>query len=109
LEAYASCRQSVDCWTGKLKDKDAAVREKAAYELGQIGDPKALDALISIVGDQNELVRWGVIFAFSKFNSNKPIAAIRDLVENKEKGNPRFKVVNNKYTRLAARLKRTGK
>lgn len=109
LEAYASCRQNVDCWIGKLKDKDPAVREKAAYELGQIGDPKALDALISIVGDQNELVRWGVIFAFSKFNSKKPVAAIKDLVEKKEKGNPRFKAVDNKYTRLAARLKRTGK
>ncbi len=109
LEAYASCKQNADCWIGKLKDKDPAVREKAAYELGQIGDPKAIDALISVVGDQNELVRWGVIFAFSRLNSKKPIAAIEQLVEKTEKGNPRFKVVNNKYTRLVARLKRTGK
>jgi HEAT repeat protein len=109
LEAYSACKQSVDCWIGKLKDQNPAVREKAAFELGQLSDPKSLDALIEVIGDPSELVRWAVIFALGRLNSNKPIAAIDNLVENLEKGNPRFKIVNNKYERLIARLKRTGK
>ncbi len=109
LKVYAECKQNVDCWIGKLKSSEPEVREKAAYELGQLKDPKAIDPLIALIDDNNELVRWGVIFAFSRLNAKKPIAAIEDLVENKEKGNPRFKNVNNKYKRLIARLKRTAK
>lgn len=109
IEAFAACKQSVDCWIGKLKDPDAAIREKAAFELGQLADAKAVDPLIGLIADPSELVRWAVIFAFSRLNSAKPIAAIEELVEEKEKGNPRFKIVNNKYERLIAKLKRTAK
>ncbi len=109
LEAYAACKQDVGCWIGKLKDSNAEVREKATYELGQLGDPKAIDPLIGIIGDPVETVRWGAIFAFSRLNSKKPIEAIEELVNKTEKGSRRFKVVNNKYQRLVAKLKRTGK
>ena len=108
LDAYATCKQTVACWVGKLKDPDTSIREKAAYELGQIGDAKALDPLIATIGDSSELVRWGVIFALNKLNSKKPIEAIETLVSKTEKGSTRFKVVNLKYSRLLAKLKRTG-
>ena len=109
LKVYAECKQGVDCWIGKLKSPEPEVREKAAYELGQLKDPKSIDPLIAVIADGNELVRWGVIFAFSRLNAKKPIAAIEELIEKTEKGNPRFKIVNNKYKRLIARLKRTAK
>ncbi len=109
LEAYAVCKKDVDCWIGKLKDPSAEVREKTAYELGQLGDPKAIDPLIGVIGDPSELTRWGVITAFSRLNSKKPIEAIEKLVNKTEKGSTRFKRVNNKYKRLVAKLKRTGK
>lgn len=109
LNAYASCKKKVACWIDKLEADKAEVREKAAYELGQLGEEKAIEPLIEAADDPSELVRWGVIFAFSKLDSKKPIPALEELVYEKEKGSPRFKVVNSKYKRLIARLKRTGK
>ncbi|HOX46772.1 MAG TPA: HEAT repeat domain-containing protein [Myxococcota bacterium] len=107
LETYAACKDSVDCWIGKLKDPAVPVREKAAYELGRLGDKKALDPLIGLLGDQNENVRFAIIFALDKMHSRKPLEAIEELVA-KEKGSARFKVVNFNYELLAARLARAG-
>jgi HEAT repeat protein len=107
IEAYQQCKQNVNCWIGKLGDKQAAVREKAAYELGRLKDTQAVDAMIKAMSDGSENVRFAVIWALGKINSKKPIEAIEDLVK-KEKGSTRFKVVDFNYQLLAARLSRTG-
>lgn len=107
LEAYAQCKQDMNCWIGKLSEKNVAVRDKAVYELGRIGDVRAIDALTKIVGDESENVRYGLIWAFDRLKSKKAIAAIDNQME-KEKGSARFSKVNNDYQLLLARLGRTG-
>ncbi|MBN2498663.1 MAG: HEAT repeat domain-containing protein [Deltaproteobacteria bacterium] len=109
VEAFAACKQNVDCWIGKLKSKEAPIREKAVYELGRLGDKRAVDALVQILNDDDINVRWALANAFSRLNSPKPIEPIDELVETKEKGSTRFKEVNEKYKRVAARLRRTAK
>jgi len=107
LEAYQQCQQKAQCWIGKLSDKEAAVREKAAYELGRLKSPEALDALIKIMRDPSENVRFAVIWALDKIGSKKAVPAIEKLVK-EEKGSARYKVVNYNYQLLAARLSRSG-
>jgi HEAT repeat protein len=108
LEAYAQCKQDVNCWIGKLSSNEAEVREKAAYELGRIGNEAAVGALIKIVNDSSENVRFALIWAFDHLKSKKPIDAIEELLE-KEKGGATTGKVNYNYQLLIARLNRVGK
>jgi HEAT repeat protein len=108
IQAYAQCKQDANCWIGKLSDPDAVVREKSAYELGRIGDQKAVDPLLKIINDQSENVRFAIIWAFDKLRSKKPIEPIDELIE-EEKGSQRYQVVNHNYQLLIGRLSRTGK
>jgi HEAT repeat protein len=108
IQAYAQCKEDANCWIGKLSDKEAVVREKAAYELGRIGDQKAVDPLLKIINDPGENVRFAVIWAFDKLKSKKPIEPIEELIT-KEKGSRRYQVVNHNYKLLIGRLGRTSK
>ncbi len=105
IEAYAQCKQDVNCWIGKLTDSQATVREKAAFELGRLGDAKAVDPLIKVLADNSESVRFAVLWAFDRLGSSKPVEAIEELVT-KEKGSRRFQIVNYNYQLLAGRLAR---
>lgn len=107
LEAYQQCQQNAQCWIGKLADQEAAVREKAAYELGRIKSAEALEGLIKIMRDPSENVRFAVIWALDRIGSKKAVPAIEKLVK-EEKGSARYKVVNYNYQLLAARLNRRG-
>jgi HEAT repeat protein len=107
LKAYAECKQDLNCWIGKTKDSQIAVREKAAYELGRIGDPKAIEPLEKIINDPSENVRFAVIWAFDKLKAKKAIPTIEQLLEN-EKGSTRYKVVNHNFKMLLARLNQKG-
>ena len=108
IQAYAQCKQDANCWIGKLSDKEAVVREKAAYELGRIGDQKAVDPLLKIINDQSENVRFAIIWAFDRLTPKKAIEPIEELIT-EEKGSRRYQVVNHNYRLLIARLSRTGK
>ena len=47
------------CWEGKLKDKNAFVREKAVWTLGRSKDPKGLDVLLANLGTPEfEMRNW---------------------------------------------------
>jgi HEAT repeat protein len=104
LQAFAQCKRSVDCWVARLSDKNPALREKAAYELGYMKDSKALQALLGLLGDPSVLVRWGVITALGKLDNPKAIDAITAQAK-KDKGSHRYRVLNTKYNLLAAKLK----
>jgi HEAT repeat protein len=104
IKAYAQCKEDANCWIGKLVDKEAVVREKAAYELGRIGDQIAVDPLLKIINDRSENVRFAAIFAFDKLKSKKHIEAIEKLIKD-EKGTRQYLVVNHNYKLLVARLK----
>ena len=58
LEAAKECGESESCWVGKLKDPNGPVRERAAFELGRKGDPKAIPALLAALQDDDLLARF---------------------------------------------------
>jgi HEAT repeat protein len=52
---------------GRLKDNAASTRQSAAIELGEIGDQRAVPALIEALGDENIMspaaVAWEMVLA----------------------------------------------
>ena len=45
LDAAKGCGGQVGCWAGKLGDASAAVRDRAALEVGRAGGPAEAGAL----------------------------------------------------------------
>ncbi|MHB1844329.1 MAG: HEAT repeat domain-containing protein [Deltaproteobacteria bacterium] len=58
LEAAKECGETESCWLSKLKDPKGPVRERAAFELGRAGDPKAIPALLAALQDDDLLARF---------------------------------------------------
>jgi HEAT repeat protein len=58
-------------WAAALHDRDAKVRKKAAFTLGNIGpsDPSVLPALIEALRDADTDVRFEAILALVKYGS----------------------------------------
>lgn len=67
LTAGDACGEDAKCWAGKLTDKEPKVRERAAYELGKIGDPSALDALETAAQDDDLHTRRAAYIALDWF------------------------------------------
>lgn len=110
LEAAKECGDKVDCWVGKLKDKDARVREKAGYELMYSGDEKALTALIEALGDQDNEARYAAILAVWRAMpkgdlGKKALARVEQILED-EKGKTQFIRINEDLKRLKIKLAR---
>ncbi len=59
LVAAEECDESVECWMGKLKDKDKIVLRKASSMLARLGrgNAKAVDALLVLFGHRDLEVR----------------------------------------------------
>ena len=58
------CPRSVEPIIRKLKnDKDNEVRWVAALSLGEIGDPRAVPALVDALGDPDRYVRYGAVMS----------------------------------------------
>lgn len=51
----------------KLKDPDPEVRRRAAQELADLRDRKAVPHLINALGDKDKRVRWRVVYALGDF------------------------------------------
>ncbi len=51
LAAADECKTTVACWQGKLKDANAGVRERAAWELGWAGSVDSLPSLVAAAKD----------------------------------------------------------
>jgi HEAT repeat protein len=64
-------------WTAALHDRDAKVRQKAAFTLGNIGssDPAVLPALIEALKDSDVEVRYEAILALLKYGPGARAAA----------------------------------
>jgi hypothetical protein len=56
----------VPALVGALKDKDADVRQQAAFALSQIGDESAIEPLTALLKDPAPEVRQQAIFALSQ-------------------------------------------
>ena len=63
LVAFNECKADVACWSGKLKDQNPLVRERAAIELGHLNDPKSMPALLEALADKNLEARFAAIMA----------------------------------------------
>ncbi|MCC6806081.1 MAG: HEAT repeat domain-containing protein [Deltaproteobacteria bacterium] len=87
LDAAAECKGAVDCWIGKLKDKDARVRDRAAYSLGRIGDKKAAEALVAALKDPNLETRYAIIWALRRVGSKAQVEALKAIAAS-ERGLP---------------------
>ncbi len=59
------CKKDPKCWIGKLADKREHVRERAAYTLGELGAPEAVDPLVVACKDKSLAVRHAAYIALA--------------------------------------------
>ncbi|HEX9242444.1 MAG TPA: HEAT repeat domain-containing protein [Anaeromyxobacter sp.] len=117
LDAAKVCGDAA-CWTGRLADASAAVRDRAALELGRGGGASSAvalgDAIVKPVNDPTELaaryhavLALGWIAAREKVGAaGEPIAAKIDAMIAADRGRTLTAGVNEDALRLATRLRR---
>jgi HEAT repeat protein len=85
-----ACDQSIACWNGKLQDKEPFVIRKSINTIARFGrgDPKALEALIPLLGHRELEVRMEAIAAIDYIATNGSRAAIDaiDKLQSREEG-----------------------
>ena len=117
LQAAETCKKEVACWTGKLTDKDAAVRDRAALELASLGGPAQAEALTGAVvamvdTDEDIAARYQALLALDQITVRGPIpsaAGVADKLDAmvvQEKNRNLTAGVNEDVKRLAGRLRR---
>jgi hypothetical protein len=117
LEAAGACRDAA-CWAGKLEAASAAVRDRAALELGRAGSaanaPALGDAIVRTVNDPADAAaRYHAVLALGWIASREkigaagaPIAAKIDAMMAAERGRTLTAGVNEDALRLGTRLRR---
>jgi len=114
LVAYNECKADVACWTGKLKDENPLVRERAAIELGHIADPKAMPALLEALADKNLEARFAAIMAVDWVatqskdglaTASQGLAKLDGQIA-AEKDKIQFVKINEDLKRLAVKIRR---
>ncbi|HEX9401406.1 MAG TPA: HEAT repeat domain-containing protein [Anaeromyxobacter sp.] len=117
LDAATVCGDAA-CWAGKIADPSAAVRDRAALELGRLGGGShaaALgDAIVRPVGDDAELAaRYHAVLALGWIAGREKvgpagegIAAKLDAMIAADRGRTLTAGVNEEALRLATRLRR---
>jgi HEAT repeat protein len=117
LDAAKACGDA-GCWMGKLADASAAVRDRAALELGHAGGASCAgalgDAIVRQVTDPAELaaryhavLALGWIAAREKVGAGgEPIAAKIEAMIAQDRGRTLTAGVNEDALRLATRLRR---
>lgn len=105
VEAAAECKVDAACWAKKLEDADPLIREKAAWELGRIKDPSALDALGKALSDKKSEPRWAAIMAYWAYGDNRVVDAIKKQLA-AEAGSADYIKVNEDLKRLLVYLER---
>ena len=64
----------------KLKGPEPEVRRRAAQELADLGDKKAIPHLINALSDEDKRVRWRVVYALGDFGEMGSGEAFEALV-----------------------------
>ncbi len=114
LEAVKACGENEDCWIGKLKDPAGPVRERAAYELGRIGDAKAIPPLLAALKDddlfarfaENTAVGWLVEGSAAGKAQAKAATDRLDQILTDEDGKVYYIKIDEDLKRLAVRLEK---
>jgi len=87
LKAAAECGDNEQCWIGKLKDPAGPVRERAAWELGRMTKPDAIQPLLAALQDDFLAARYAECLALGW------------LLES-EGGKPQMKQANERVTSI---------
>ena len=85
LEAEVQCKEDPACWEQKLVDPNFQVRAKAAYELGRIQQPRAVEALARNLTTDDLSTRANIIYALHRNGTPTMIPTIDEIIE-KERG-----------------------
>lgn len=101
--AAKECGDNVDCWLGKLKDKEGKVRDRAAYALGRLRDKKAGDALAAAIKDDDLEARYAIIWALERVGNKSHVPALEKVVKD-EAGKLQFIRINEDLKRLIVHL-----
>jgi HEAT repeat protein len=64
-----------------LEDRRARVRQSAAFLLGEIQDPRSLEALAKAMGDKDEDTRWKAATSLTKFGADATDAVVDALAK----------------------------
>ena len=70
---------AVPALTEALGDRRVRVRQSAAYLLGELKDPRCLDALAASMGDKDESVRWKAATSLTKFGARATPAVLKQF------------------------------
>ena len=113
--AGAECKSDAACWVKKLDDKDAGVRERAAYEVGRSGNGALLPELMKRMPEENLDTRLALIQGAdwliddSKDAAQKAKEALPTLQKQiaDEKGKTQYVKVNEDLRRLEAKIQRS--
>jgi HEAT repeat protein len=115
LEAAKACNVDASCWAPKLTDKEPAVAERAALELGRSGSPQHAAAMAERLSEKDLDVRSALIQALDWMvgDSKEAAAKARESLPKiqaqlaDEKGSSKYVGVDEDLRRLAFRLERT--
>ena len=104
LEAAADCETNTACWTKKLTDPNAVVRERAAYELGWQAAAGGTPALLKAAEDDDAQVRMAAVLSLWRHDDvdRAKLQAILGAWETKIE----YAGVNRELKRLIASLSR---
>ncbi len=117
LEAAKACGNAA-CWAGKLADPSAAVRDRAALELGRAGGASHAaamgDAIVRPVANDGELAaRYHAVLALGWIAAREKVGAAGEAIAARidtmiaaDRGRTLTAGVNEDALRLAARLRR---
>jgi HEAT repeat protein len=118
LDAARACGADAGCWTGKLSDPSAAVRDRAALEVGRAGGAghaaALADALVRPVQQDAEVAaRYHAVLALGWIDSREKLAGAGAEIATKidamiaqDRGRTLTAGVNEDALRLATRLRR---
>jgi len=116
LAAARECRADLACWTRKLPDRDAAVRDRAALEVGWAGGPPQAAALASaavlpVETDADLAARWHALLALEWVTARGAPGALAiaeqlDALVDRERSRTFTAKVNEDAKRLSVRLRR---
>jgi HEAT repeat protein len=118
LDAAKECGAALGCWTGKLADASAEVRDRAALELRGAGGAAQVDGLTaaitrSVESDADLDARFHAVLALDLIARRQPlgakgteVAAALDRLLVADKGRALTAAVNEDALRLAGRLRK---
>jgi HEAT repeat protein len=118
LDAAKACGADLGCWTGRLGDARAEVRDRAALEVGRGGGAAQVDAVAAAVtrpveSDADLTARYHAVLALDAIARRAPpgkkgadIAAAIEKVAAADKGRTLTAGVNEDALRLAGRLRK---